>query len=355
MRPGILVLVMTCSAAGGMAEKSLQKKGPVFQWFGSNESGAEFGEKSIPGTYGADFTFPDPEAISTLAGKGMNIFRIGFLMERLVLGSVTGSFDDEYLHNLTTIVDHVTSAGAYAVLDPHNYGRYNGQIITATSDFETFWKNVAGRFKSNSQVIFDTNNEYHDMDQDLVLKLNQAAIDGIRGAGATEQYIFVEGNSYTGAWKWAEVNDNLKNLNDPQNKIVYEMHQYLDADGSGTAESCVSDTIGEERLTSATKWLKDNKKVGVLGEFAGGVNDQCRTAITGMLKYLAGNTDVWKELFGGLPVHGGKTTCSIWSPRLEWLTPACWTSSSPICDGPNRTVCLYIGHTLANSATTIYI
>lgn len=132
------------------------------------------------------------------------------------------------------------------------------------------------------------------MDQDLVLKLNQAAIDGIRGAGATEQYIFVEGNSYTGAWKWAEVNDNLKNLNDPQNKIVYEMHQYLDADGSGTAESCVSDTIGEERLTSATKWLKDNKKVGVLGEFAGGVNDQCRTAITGMLKYLAGNTDVWK-------------------------------------------------------------
>jgi endoglucanase len=90
------------------------------------------------------------------------------------------------------------------------------------------------------------------------------------------------------------VNNNLKNLSDPQNKIVYEMHQYLDADGSGTAETCASGTIGEERLSSATKWLKDHKKVGVLGEFAGGVNDQCRTAVTGMLKYLAGNTDVWK-------------------------------------------------------------
>ena len=39
---------------------------------------------------------------------------------------------------------------------PDMDGPSNGQIITATSDFETFWKNVAGRFKSNSRVIFDT-------------------------------------------------------------------------------------------------------------------------------------------------------------------------------------------------------
>lgn len=131
------------------------------------------------------------------------------------------------------------------------------------------------------------------MDQDLVLKLNQAAIDGIRAAGATSQYIFVEGNSYTGAWTWTDVNDNLKDLTDPQDMIVYEMHQYLDSDGSGTSETCVSTTIGKERVTAATKWLQDNKKVGVLGEFAGGVNDQCKTAITGMLDYLGDNSDVW--------------------------------------------------------------
>jgi len=40
------------------------------------------------------------------------------------------------------------------------------------------------------------------MDNDLVAKLNQAAIDGIRAGGATTQYIFVEGNSWTGAWHW---------------------------------------------------------------------------------------------------------------------------------------------------------
>lgn len=63
-------------------------------------------------------------------------------------------------------------------------------------------------------------NEYHDMDQDLVLQLNQAAIDGIRAAGATSQYIFVEGNSWSGAWTWATINDNMKDLTDPQDKIV---------------------------------------------------------------------------------------------------------------------------------------
>lgn len=131
------------------------------------------------------------------------------------------------------------------------------------------------------------------MDQDLVLKLNQAAIDGIRGAGAKSQYIFVEGNSYTGAWTWTKVNDNLKALTDPQDKIVYEMHQYLDSDGSGTSETCVSTTIGKERVTDATQWLKDNKKVGVIGEFAGGVNDNCKTAITGMLDYMGDNSEVW--------------------------------------------------------------
>lgn len=40
------------------------------------------------------------------------------------------------------------------------------------------------------------------MDNTLVGQLNQAAINGIRAAGATTQYIFVEGNSYSGAWTW---------------------------------------------------------------------------------------------------------------------------------------------------------
>ncbi|KAL3426985.1 endoglucanase 3 precursor [Phlyctema vagabunda] len=276
------------------------------QWLGINESGAEFGQNSIPGVYGTDFIFPANSAIDTLVSEGFNVFRVPFMMERLALGSVGGSFSQAYLANYSASINYITSKGAYAIVDPHNFGRYNGAIISDVSAFKTFWVNLATAFKSNSKVIFDTNNEYHDMDQTLVLNLNQAAIDGIRSTGATSQTIFVEGNSYSGAWTWTQVNDNLKALTDPQNKLVYEMHQYLDTDGSGTSSACVSSTIGAERVQSATAWLKANGKVGIIGEFAGGANDQCLTAVKGLLDHLKANSDVWKGAiwWGGGPWWG---------------------------------------------------
>ena len=198
-------------------------------------------------------------------------------MERLTPNSLTGALDQTYLNGLKTIVNYITDTkGAYAIVDPHNFGRFNGNIITDTTGFGTWWKTVAAQFSSNSKVIFDTNNEYHDMDQTLVLNLNQAAINNIRAAGAKSQMIFVEGNSYSGAYTWAQTNDNLKALTDPNNNIVYEMHQYLDSDNSGTSATCVSSTIGQERVTSATSWLKTNGKKGIIGEFAGGANSQCQ-------------------------------------------------------------------------------
>jgi endoglucanase len=230
----------------------------------------------------------------TLIADGYNIFRVAFLMERLVRDSLTSSADSAYMGNLTTVVEAITSAGAYAVLDPHNYGRYNSEIITDTSAFGSFWTTVATAFKDNDNVIFDTNNEYHDMDQSLVLSLNQAAIDSIRAAGATSQYIFAEGNSYTGAWKWNTTNTNLADLTDSADKLIYEMHQYLDSDGSGTSETCVSTDIGVQRIVGATEWLRENNKLGILGEFAGGANSDCETAIMGLLEHLAANSDVWQ-------------------------------------------------------------
>jgi hypothetical protein len=61
------------------------------------------------------------------------------------------------------------------------------------------------------------------MDNALVGQLNQAAIDGIRAVGATSQYIFVEGNSWTGAWHWVDSGTGavMKDLKDPSDKIVY--------------------------------------------------------------------------------------------------------------------------------------
>ncbi len=238
--------------------------------------------------------------------EGYNIFRVPFAMERMVPNGIAGAFATAYLQNYTATINFITSNGGWAVVDPHNFGRYFGAIITDTSDFQTFWQNLAGTFKSNSKAIFDTNNEYHDEDQTLVLNMNQAAINGIRASGATSQYIFVEGNSYSGAWTWNTTNTNLAALTDPQNKIIYEMHQYLDSDGSGTSDVCVSSDIGVQRIEGATAWLRQNGKIGVLGEYAGGANSVCQQAIVGMLNHMEANSDVWTGAlwWGGGPWWG---------------------------------------------------
>ncbi|PYH43525.1 putative endoglucanase [Aspergillus saccharolyticus JOP 1030-1] len=288
MKLTVLALLLSQVWAAPQAKRSSN-----FLWLGSSESGAEFGQANIPGVLGTDYIWPEADEIKVLFDAGMNIFRVPFLMERLIPTQLTGTPDATYLADLQATVESITSLGAYAVVDPHNFGRYYGNIITSTSDFAAFWTTVATVFASNDHVIFDTNNEYHDEDQTLVLDLNQAAITAIRAAGATSQYIFVEGNSYSGAWTWTTYNTNLVNLTDPSDKIIYEMHQYLDSDGSGTSDSCVSTTIGAERVAAATTWLRENGKKAVLGEFAGGANSQCLTAVTGMLDALSAASDVW--------------------------------------------------------------
>lgn len=262
------------------------------EWVGVNESGAEWGT-AYPGTEGVDYFFPSTTTIGTLVNEGYNIFRVPFAMERMAVGSITASLNSAYLTPYSNVINFITSKGAYAIVDAHNYGRYNGQIITDTAGFQTFWNNLAKVYSSNSKVIFDINNEFNTMDESLVFELNQSGIDGIRAAGATSQYIFAEGNSWTGASTWNVTNDSLKTLSDSSNKLVYEMHQYLDSDSSGTGSDCVSNTVGVDRVEGATAWLRANGKKGMLGEFAGGNNNVCLAAVTGLLNHLQANSDVW--------------------------------------------------------------
>ncbi|KAL3422261.1 cellulase [Phlyctema vagabunda] len=304
-----LVVAGTAALAAAAPTTQKSKRASKLEFFGVNESGAEFGNQNIPGTLGTDYTWPVTSTIDTLVSQGSNIFRIPILMERIIPTTMTGSLDQTYTADLATLVDYITNTkGVHAIIDPHNFGRYYGEIITDSASFKTFWTTIATQFKNNSKVIFDCNNEPHDMGAiDVVVNLNQACIDGVRAAGATSQTIFVEGTSYSGAWTWTTSgNTALSVLTDPEDKIVYEMHQYLDSDGSGTSDVCVSSTIGSERIAAATTWLRENNKVGILGEFAGGANTVCEDAVKDLLAFIGENTDVWQGAlwWGGGPWWG---------------------------------------------------
>ena len=89
----------------------------------------------------------------------------------------------------------------------------------------------------------------------------------------------------------------MDDITDPANNCAYDLHQYLDNDSSGTSETVVSATIGVERLTAVTNWLRDNNRKAFLGEFAvanstigAGIGDE---ALANMLTYMNDNDDVW--------------------------------------------------------------
>ncbi|KAH8093705.1 glycoside hydrolase superfamily [Cristinia sonorae] len=260
-----------------------------FSLFGVNESGAEFGNNVVPGTLGKDFTWPAPSSIDFFVGQGFNAFRIPFLMERMSppATGLTGPLDQTYLSGLKTIVNYITGKGGFAIIDPHNFMIFNGKTISSTSELTLFagWKTLSNEFKDNKNVVFDVMNEPHDIPAATVASLMQAAINGIRSSGATSQLILVEGTSWTGAWTWTSSGNAaaFAGLKDPNNNFAIQMHQYLDSDGSGTSPTCVSPTIGAERIADATAWLKANNLRGFLGEIGAGSNAACITAVQGAL------------------------------------------------------------------------
>ncbi|KAF8442713.1 glycoside hydrolase superfamily [Terfezia claveryi] len=205
-----------------------------------------------------------------------------------------GPFDSAYLGDLKTTVNYITSKGGFAVIDPHNYMRYNGALITDDNAFESWWKKLATEFKDNDKVIFDINNEPNGITAEEAFTMMQAGVNGIRASGAT-QLILVSGTSFTGAWSWVSSGNSasMAGIKDPINNWAVQMHQYLDGDGSGTSPTCVSSTVGKERMQAATEWCKSNNVKCFLGEIGAGSNQDCIDAVNGALCTMQQAEGVW--------------------------------------------------------------
>jgi endoglucanase len=304
--------VISCSSGSievaepelGSAEQAISLYSNVV-YRGVNLAGADFGEQSLPGTFGTNYTYPSPEygynGASYFIGKGMNTFRVPFRWERLQR-TLGGAFDATELDRLTKTVNGLTSRGAYVLIDPHNYARYNGTLINSGSvtyaQFADFWTRLANVFKGNSRVIFGLMNEPNTMSTEVWVNAANQAISAIR-ATAAGNLILVPGNAWTGAHSWTQNWYGTANaqamldIRDAGNNYAFEVHQYLDSDFSGTTDSCAGTTIGSQKLVEFTNWLKQNGKKGFLGEFGGGRNATCSSALDNIVDYMEANSSVW--------------------------------------------------------------
>jgi endoglucanase len=280
---------------------------------GVNLDGADFGS-ALPGKLGIDYTWPTSSEVDYYMGKGMSTFRIGFTWERLQ-PTAYGNFDATYAAALDKLVTYATGKGAYVLLNPQNFARYYGNTVGSSqvpnAVFADFWTRLASKYSSNSHVMFGLVNEPNTMATEQWVGAANAAIQGIRSTGATN-VITVPGNAWTGAWTWYDTSYGTSNavallkIVDPANNVVFEAHQYLDTNGGGEVGTCVSTTVGSERLAPFIKWLRDNGKKGLIAEFAGGANTTCNTAVTNMLNTIKAASDVLEGWlwWGGGPDWG---------------------------------------------------
>ena len=315
---------------------------------GVNLAGAEFAPQHVPGVFGTDYTYPTHTEIDYYASKGLDVIRLPFLWERLQRTEL-GPLDVAELGRLDEVVNYATSKGLKIEIEPHNYGYGFGSLIgsgeTPNSSFADLWGKLAVHYKSNPDVIFGLMNEPHIQTATEWLSSANAAIAAIRSAGAAQQ-ILVPGSYYDGAWTWT-TSDNAAvigtGVQDPLHNFAFEVHQYLDFDGSGTHPGVVSPTIGIERVTAVTQWAEATGNHLFLGEVGVSTDQTSLTALDGMLSYILQHTNVWEGVtyWAGGPWWGTymfsiEPESGVDKPQmailLKHLTPAPTSLPPPTAD-----------------------
>ena len=101
---------------------------------------------------------------------------------------------------------------------------------------------------------------------------------------------------------------------DPAHNFAFEVHQYLDPDGSGTHKEVVSATIGVERITEITQWAEATGNHLFLGEVGVWTDKTSLDALGNLLTYIQQHTDVWE---GATYWAGGPW----WGPYIYSIEP----------------------------------
>jgi endoglucanase len=142
----------------------------------------------------------------------------------------------------------------------------------------------------------------------------QAAVNAIRAAGATSQYILIPGSSYSSAQTLpTEAGPYLLKVSDPAggvNKLIFDVHKYLDSDNSGTHSDCVTDNVSV--LQTLYSWLQTNGRQALLSETGGGNTQSCFTDLKSELSFIKSHSD---RIVGFTAWSAGAFDTSEFPPR----------------------------------------
>ena len=181
---------------------------------------------------------PEGEGISEadfqlIAGWNANVVRIALNQGYWLEGSVV--YDPGYKQRIDQVIAWSEAAGMDVILDLHwsdrgNLNQWPGQQRMADQNSQTFWEQVADRYKDDGRVFFELYNEPHDVPWDVWLSGGpsgdgftvvgmQQLYDTVRATGA-DNLVLVGGLRY--AYELSGVPDHrVEGYN-----IVYTSHPY---------------------------------------------------------------------------------------------------------------------------------
>lgn len=270
------------------------------RYYGVNLASAGFAPERLPGIHGQDYLYPDQAIARPFAEMGMNTIRLPFVWER-IQPVAFGPLQPEEAARLDA---SLTALGGFdtIILDVHNYARFHGKPLDKMDKggeaLADLWTKLAARYRTNGKVAYGLMNEPHGVSARAWRTMVDQSISAIRQTGA-RQLILVPGVRWTGGAAWFDGGSdssaaNLSGLKDPANNFLFEIHQYFDSNTSGTAKECVSASIGRERLSAVTQWLRKEQAGALLGEFGGSADPSCLAALDETLSFLSINGDVWR-------------------------------------------------------------
>lgn len=342
--------------------ESPPNKNPTWDFVGINLSGLEFG-KVIDPTTAPDLSKEhvasknsDLAATKAFMAAGMNTIRLpiswGFLQ---LEGPGVGELNQDYFNAyIKPLLETLTQAKVNVILDLHAYMRYSefgkqysgcgaegpcpdGKLITDAKAVEDVWVKLYKLIKNDSKInqaylLFDLMNEPVDVPGDAVFTIQTQVIQALRQQGF-QGFILVEGNAWTGLHAWASKtwsdangktysnatlftreNFNKAGITDLSH-ILINVHQYLDADFSGTHDTCVNSltTTGENgyNLDAFVEYLRVNQLKAIVTEFGSGLDSaSCKPALNSFMKYLADHS--------AKNADSGFVGWTIWSSGHGW-------------------------------------
>lgn len=266
---------------------------------GVNVSGAEFGNKVIPGVLGTNYTFNSENTFRYFNQKQLSLFRVPVLWERLQ-PVLRQPLDPAYLSGLKANIGWAKAYGGQVIIDIQNFGRYSmneggslntyiidnpapdGTIKVSASDLADLWVRLSSEFKFDGGVYaYDLMNEPHDMGSANWQSISQTVVGAIR-ANQDDKLLLVPGNAWSTANRWLSVNGSNSWIDDPSNNFMYEAHVYFDSDESGTyalsydaelARNSDLANVGRTRLSHFISWVQANNVRGIIDEYGIPDND----------------------------------------------------------------------------------